>query len=71
MSDERGGAIDVQQGDSRVRSIEIVKRSPRANAESRGSIDRTPGSKKDRRANADPLPFHLKMISCDFAAGRF
>jgi hypothetical protein len=64
----KGGFVHQDRG--RLGSIAAHRRSPRANAGNRSESDRMPDSKKDRRANADPLPTRLMLVLRD-VAGRF
>jgi hypothetical protein len=68
MSRLKGGFVHQHWG--RIGSVAALPGSSRANAENQGGIDRTPDSKKDRRANADPLPNRLMLVLRN-AAGRF
>jgi hypothetical protein len=65
MSRLKGGFVHQHWG--RIGSISALPGSSRANAADQSGIDRTTDSKKDRRANADPLPNRVMLVLPDVA----
>ncbi len=65
----RGETITARAGEA-GKKVECVHGSSRANVGNRSQTSQPPGTKKDRRANVDPLPKRL-MLSFEESAGRF